>query len=255
MNLVLPRNPRYGWIPDLPDQRDIPYTTYEAAPPVLKGQVDLRPNCTPVENQKDLGSCTSFALVGNLEYLKLHSIKKTTLFSELFLYYNERAITHQEKSDSGSSLRDGIKTLKRQGDCLSALWPYDVDKFTVQPPEACYANASGYQVTKYFSLHTLGEMKHTLASGYPFVFGFAVYESFESPEVTKTGIVPMPALGERVVGGHAVCAVGYDDGKQYVIVRNSWGAAWGDHGYFYLPYAYVTNPSLSSSFWTIRDME
>ena len=65
----------------------------------------------------------------------------------------------------------------------------------------------------------------------------------------------MPAFGERVVGGHAVCAVGYDDAKQWFIVRNSWGASWGDHGYFYMPYDYLTNASLSSSFWTIRDME
>lgn len=98
-------------------------------------------------------------------------------------------------------------------------------------------------------------MKHTISSGFPFVFGFAVYESFESKEVKKTGIMPMPKLDERMVGGHAVCAVGYDDTKKYFIIRNSWGDTWGDKGYFYMPYAYIINNSLAADFWTIRDIE
>jgi len=255
MNLVLPRNPKYGWIPDLPDQRDFPYTTLTAVTPVTQGAMDLRPKCTPVENQGELGSCTAFALVGDLNFLKLRSLKKIIDFSELFLYYNERAITHQQASDSGASLRDGIKTLKKQGDCLESDWPYVISKFKMQPPQSCYDDAGKYQITKYFALKTINEMKHTLVAGYPFVFGFAVYESFESPEVSATGIVPMPGKDERVVGGHAVCAVGYDDAKKWFIVRNSWGAGWGDHGYFYMPYEYLSRVSLASSFWTVRDME
>ena len=95
-------------------------------------------------------------------------------------------------------------------------------------------------------------MKGCLASGFPFVFGFTVYESFESQEVAKTGMVPMPAAGESVLGGHAVLAVGYDDGHQRFIVRNSWGTGWGMQGYFTMPYAYLTERDLSSDFWTIR---
>lgn len=98
-------------------------------------------------------------------------------------------------------------------------------------------------------------MKQTLATGYPFVFGFSVYESFESHTVAKTGIVPMPNKTEHLLGGHAVMAVGYDDNKQTFIVRNSWGTTWGNQGYCYMPYDYLSNPTLASDFWTVRDME
>jgi len=99
---------------------------------------------------------------------------------------------------------------------------------------------------------TPSQMKGCLASGFPFVFGFTVYDSFESQDVAKTGVVPMPASGESVLGGHAVLAVGYDDGQQRFIVRNSWGTGWGMHGYFTMPYAYLTDRGLASDFWTIR---
>jgi len=255
MEFVLPRDPKYGWIPDLPDQRDFPYTQYEAVIPVLRGHADLRVNCTPVENQGKLGSCTACALVGNLEYIKLRSLKRIINFSKLFLYYNERVITRQQGTDSGASLRDGIKTLRKTGDCLETLWPYVVAKFRDKPTPLCYRDAGAYQITSYYRLHSLNDMKHTLASGYPFVFGFAVYESFESKRTGTTGIVSMPAPRERVIGGHAVCAVGYDEGKRWFIIRNSWGPRWGDGGYFYLPYDYISRASLAADFWTIRDME
>jgi len=98
----------------------------------------------------------------------------------------------------------------------------------------------------------LNQMKGCLASGYPFVFGFTVYESFESQHVVTTGVVSMPAAGEKVLGGHAVVAVGYDDTTQRFIVRNSWGPGWGKGGYFTMPYAYLTDSNLSDDFWTVR---
>jgi C1A family cysteine protease len=98
-------------------------------------------------------------------------------------------------------------------------------------------------------------MKGCLASGYPFVFGFSVYESFESPEVLDTGVVPMPSDGEAQLGGHAVLAVGYDDATARFIIRNSWGTSWGDGGYGYMPYAYLTDSDLAADFWTIRVVE
>lgn len=253
--IPIPRNPKYGWIPDLPDQRDFLYSQLVIPIPRLPAAVDLRSHCTPVENQGQLGSCTACALVGNLEFIKKQKLKKIINFSRLFLYYNERVIRHTQNSDSGSSIRDGIKTLVKTGDCLESLWPYDIAKFAVKPPQKAYDEAQDSEITKYFRLHAADEMKHTLSGGYPFVFGFAVYESFESPKVTKTGLVPLPKKDERLVGGHAVMAVGYDDTKNYFIVRNSWGASWGDKGYFYMPYAYLTNTKLSSDFWTIRAME
>ena len=98
---------------------------------------------------------------------------------------------------------------------------------------------------------SLYDMKSTLAGGYPFVIGISVYESFESDEVAKTGIVPMPGQDEGMMGGHGLAVAGYDDSKQTFIVRNSWGVNWGLSGYCYIPYAYLTNPNLSSDFWVI----
>lgn len=255
MDLLPKRSSKYGWIPDLPDIRDFPYASLVFAIPSLPKKADLRTYCSTIENQGDLGSCTACSLVGNLEFLKKRKLKKCINFSRLFLYYNERVIRNTVKEDSGASLRDGIKSLVKAGDCTENLWPYNIGRFRVKPDSRAYKNALNYQIKSYYRLNTPAEMKHTLSSGFPFVFGFAVYESFESDDVARTGIVPMPEDDERMLGGHAVMAVGFDDDKQQFIIRNSWGESWGDKGYFYLPYKYLSNRSLSSDFWTIRDME
>jgi C1A family cysteine protease len=254
MDAPIPRDPKYGWIPDLPDQRDYPYTLLAPRIPPLPEKIDLRSLCSPIEDQGILGSCTACALVGNLEFLKLKQALNLD-FSELFLYYNERTIRHTTQTDSGASLRDGIKTLVKTGDCLESLWPYDIHSFKQRPPPEAYTDALNHQIISYYRLHSTQEMKHTLSLGYPFVFGMAVYDSFESAEVANTGLVPMPQMTERLLGGHAVLAVGYDDAPGLYLVRNSWGNLWGDGGYFYLPYPYLTNKFLSGDFWTIRDME
>jgi C1A family cysteine protease len=97
-------------------------------------------------------------------------------------------------------------------------------------------------------------MQGCLAENYPFVFGFTVYQSFESETVAGTGIVPMPSPGEAVVRGHCVVAVGYDDTQRTFIIRNSWGTDWGIKGYCMMPYEYLLNPQLASDFWTIRSV-
>jgi C1A family cysteine protease len=245
----------YGWLPDLPDHRDKFYTELVAVPEKLPPHIDLREHCSPIENQGELGSCTANALVGSLEYLKKKKLHKLLNFSRLFIYYNERVIEHTTNTDSGAQIRDGIKTLAKLGACLEVEWPYDIEKFTQKPPEKDYQDALNYQITAYYRLITINQMKHTLATNYPFVFGFSVYESFESETVAKTGIVPIPEKKERLLGGHAVMAVGYDDKTQQFIVRNSWGTDWGQKGYFFMPYEYITNPHLAADFWTIRDME
>jgi C1A family cysteine protease len=246
---------RYGWIPDLPDHRDILYGAMHRIPRKLPRNIDLRANCSPVEDQGQLGSCTANALVGMLEYLEIiHEVPFVDL-SRLFVYYNERVIEHSVNEDSGAMLRDGIKTLVRQGVCLENKWPYEIAKFAVKPPALCYREALNHQALSYQRILTVNEMKACLADGFPFVFGFSVYESFESPEVERTGIVPMPGFAERQLGGHAVLAVGYSDAKKCFIVRNSWGADWGIEGYFMMPYEYLADRYLSDDFWTVKAVE
>jgi C1A family cysteine protease len=242
----------YGWKPDLPDQRDIRYGAVYRIPKKLPTSVDLRPMCPPVENQGDLGSCTAHGLTGALEVLEIKDGSPVVQMSRLFVYYNERVIENTVNEDSGAMIRDGVKTLVKQGCCTEDKWPYVISKFTAKPPVACYKDGSDHQVTSYQRIDTLDQMRACLADGFPFVFGFTVYESFETRIVATAGAVPMPKPAERTLGGHAVLAVGYDDKKKRVIVRNSWGTEWGMKGYFTMPYDYVARRDLSDDFWTIR---
>jgi C1A family cysteine protease len=244
---------RYGWIPDLPDERDHIY----AAPPRFLSDLppvtDLRPQCPPVYDQGMLGSCTANAIGAAVEFDRIKQKLADFVPSRLFIYYNERVIEGTVDSDSGAQLRDGIKSVASQGVCPEPEWPYDIMRFTQKPPAKAYADARTDRAVSYQSLiQDLNQMKGCLASGYPFIFGFTVYESFETVEVARSGHAPLPAPRERAIGGHAVMAVGYEDPHQRFIMRNSWGAAWGMGGYFTLPYAYLIQSTLASDFWTIR---
>jgi C1A family cysteine protease len=246
----------YGWVPDLPDHRDKLYGAVHAPPAQLPPRVNLRARCSPVENQANLGSCTGNALAGAVEFLERNDgVHPLVDVSRLFIYYNERVIEHTVQEDSGAMIRDGIKTLVKRGACSERRWPYVIAKFAKKPDAACYKEARDHQVTAYARLETLEEMRICLADGFPFVFGFSVYESFESATVARTGVAPMPRRNEKLLGGHAVLAVGYDDAKERFLVRNSWGTGWGMKGYFTLPYDYLGDRNFSDDFWTIRRQE
>src|ERR1022692_311414 len=248
-------NSWYGWVPDRPDFRDKLYSAIAAPPKKLPGKVDLSASCPPVEDQGQLGSCTANVLVGNLEFLEKMAGHTVTDLSRLFIYYNERAMEGSVGEDSGAAIRDGVKSLVNLGVCNEKKWPYNIAKFTQKPPAPCYKDAANHQVTSYHRILTLREMKQCLAEGYPFVFGFTVYESFESAAVAKTGQLNLPKTGEKNIGGHAVCAVGYDDSTSRILVRNSWGPGWGLNGYFTMPYAYISNTNPADDLWTLRAFE
>jgi C1A family cysteine protease len=246
------RKASYGWVPDKPDQRDFLYSAKRAVPPTLPPSVDLRSKDSPIEDQGHLGSCTANALAGALQFLELKDGLPLVDLSRLFIYYDERILENTVNSDSGAPIRDGIKTLASQGVCPEKMWPYVISKYRLKPSQSCYKNGAQHLITSYYRILTTDEMRTCLADGFPFVFGFSVYASFESAQVAKTGVVPMPQPGEKQMGGHAVMAVGYDDSTSRFLIRNSWGTGWGMNGYFTIPYDYLANRNLSDDFWTIR---
>jgi C1A family cysteine protease len=248
----------YGWHPDLPDSRDHLFApaTVLSLPPKL----DLRSTYSqpPIYTQGPLGSCSGNAIAAAIHFERIRQGLPDAIRvpSRLFIYYNERAIERTVESDSGSQIRDGIKSVASQGHCFESgqnSWPYFIKKFKTRPPAACYSAARKDRVISYSRvLHILDHLKICLASGYPLICGFVVFQSFEGKQVGRTGLVPMPSIGERPIGGHAALAVGYDDTSERFIVRNSWGADWGRGGYFTIPYTYFTHPGLARDFWTIR---
>lgn len=246
----------YGWLPDLPDHRDLMYSAIAPKLAQLPNKIDLRPKCPPIENQGNLGSCTANALAGALEFLELKDGATFADLSRLFIYYNERVIEDTVKEDSGAFIRDGIKSLAKQGVCPESEWPYKVRSFKKKPTAKCYKDAKKHQITSYHRISTIDEMRTCLAEGFPFVFGFTVYEAFESAAVAKSGVLNMPGPNEKMEGGHAVMAVGYDNSQNRFIIRNSWDTDWGMRGYFTMPYEYLDpNKNLADDFWTIRASE
>ena len=229
---------RYGHIKDVRDKRDLVHPG-KALLARLPSKVDLRLKMAPVFDQGDLGSCTANALVGLREYMAGITVIESEL-SRLFLYWQERYLEGTVGSDSGAQIRDGMKALASIGVCPEADDPYDVSAFTATPSPKATFDAASFRISVYQRIASLGAAKAALAARDPVVFGFDVYESFESDKVANTGIMPMPKKREEFLGGHAVLAVGYDDSKNWLIVRNSWGSGWGDKGYFYMPYAVFT---------------
>lgn len=239
------------------DLRDFHFkSAIYAAPRSLPNEIDLRPALSPVVDQGQLGSCTANAIVSGLrEYLLLHAKAPYTQLSRLFLYWHERSMEGTVDEDSGAYIRDGMRVLQKIGVCPEPDYPYDVTHFRDIPTNKAEMDAEPFRIAGYHRVADLHALKAALAEGSPVVIGFEVYESFESEQVASTGIVPMPdKKQEQLLGGHAVLAVGYKDGPSasegYVIIRNSWGAEWGDKGYCYFPYAMFKDNSLIMDMWT-----
>lgn len=242
----------YGRIQDLSDIRDFRLSPPPPPDGGLPDSVDLRgsPYMPPIWNQGQLGSCVAFGVDALIWFCRAKGTLPTIAPSHLFQYYNARSLEGTVKSDSGSSIRDGIKAASKWGTAPVGAWPYDVARFTQKPPHAAYADAVHHKAVAYQAVpQTQNAMMRILASGLPFTFGITVYESFESKAADATGDIPMPHRGEKVLGGHDLDAVGYD--QNWLIFRNHWSDQWGSHGWGRLPWAYVLNPSLTSDLWLV----
>jgi C1A family cysteine protease len=215
---------------------------------LLPKTVDNRNFASAVADQGHLGSCTAFAMGKGLrEYLAKKNGERTVSLSALFLYYEERVQMGTVNQDSGATITDGMEVLSHTGIATEESWPYDINQFKVKPPAAAYSSAGEFKLHDATQLESFDDVKTALAKGQPVAFGFRVYESFR--KVGADGMMPVPASNERLLGGHAVLAVGYDDEKKVLVVRNSWGEKWGDHGYFYMPYQ-VASGFQARDFWT-----
>lgn len=242
----------YGCTPDAPDARDHIYSGFFNRKKPQPARASVRALMPPVYDQETLGACTGNGLAAFMVFLHMKLFSDGTPLSRLYIYWCERFIEGTVNEDSGAMIRDGIKAIAKHGVCDERFCPYVIADFKNKPSEAAYLDAIPRTISVYQRILTLADMKQCLVDGYPFVFGFQVFESFESDTVAQTGTVPMPTSVDRNLGGHCVLAVGYDDATQRFECRNSWGDGWGDGGYFTLPYAYMTNAKLVSDIWTIR---
>ena len=249
----------YGAKPDTYDHRDHRkrYSQSDIPPSWKHPNADLSEHVRLVYDQKDIGSCTANALCAAYA-LDLVKQPQTDYFnpSRLFLYYNTREREGHVKYDSGASIRETVKAMNCKGVCTESDWPYITSKFRSQPPQACYDAARGNNLCKYERLDQ--DIDHLRAclkkDNCPFAFGFKVYQSFHGERNQRYGDMSMPTAWERMNesdGRHAVVAVGYDDSRKRIKVLNSWGSGWGDRGYFYMPYDYITDSDLCYDFWKI----
>ncbi len=282
----------FGWIPDLPDVRDYTGETPEvrevlgatgSRPPAagrrrgrggeIPGAVDLRKWASPVEDQGALGSCTAQAAAGAIEYYEKRSFGRHIESSRLFLYKATRNLM-KTKGDTGAYLRTTMGAMVLFGAPPEPYWPYTDDEaaFDREPPAFCYAFAQSYRTLLYYRhdpagvtrAEVLERLKAGLAEGHPAMFGFTVYSSIGQADTT--GRIPLPFGRERIEGGHAVVALGYDDdlsianaeggepARGALLVRNSWGKGWGEKGYGWLPYDYVRK-GLAEDFWSVLKKE
>lgn len=242
-------------------------TVAPKAPPTLGATVDLRPWFPAIENQLNLGSCTANAGVGVVEYFERRAFGRHIDASRLFLYKTTRNSIHLT-GDTGAYLRSTMGALALFGVPPEEFWPYNVASFDVEPTSFCYSFANNYKAMQYFRLDPAGtsttdllnRIKTQLAAGIPSMFGFTVYDSIN--QANTTGKIPFPARGDRVIGGHAIVTAGYDDTIKIknqpngpettgaLRIRNSWGSAWGEAGYGWIPYDYVLR-GIAQDFWCL----
>jgi C1A family cysteine protease len=256
-------NKGMGWIREYPSIKDYTVDYKKSFQLVGKNKesdrIDLRHYCSSVDHQDVTQSCTAHAASGLIEYWQNKNKKKSIHPSRLFIYKVSRSLAGIE-GDNGSYLRSTAQALVLFGAPPEEYYPFIPEKIDDEPSSFVYALAQNYQSTVYYRLDSLfvsGEnlltqIKIQLSNEVPCMFGFSVYSGIEY--VGSSGLIPFPRDTEAFCGGHAVLAVGYDNEKNAILIKNSWGRDWGCEGYGWLPYDYVLH-GLTADWWCITNNE
>jgi C1A family cysteine protease len=252
-----------GWLPDKPDHRDVAYTSLRPQSQLLKAaarprKVDLRGEHFPaIFDQGQIGSCVAQSWAAAIAHaISVEDFDKEgfepLVMSRLFMYYNARG---GKPIDEGCYIRVAIKMVANYGACLEEpYWPYVTGRWADRPSAAAYEEAAHRRIgLAYYRLNnsSLSDLLDCLAQGYPIVFGASIFQSFQEYD-GSVDLVSLPRPHDAPLGGHAMTIVGYDMAKRAFLVRNSWGEDWGQKGYCWFPFKYLTNTHLADDFWTVR---
>ncbi len=217
--------------------------------------VDLRPLCSPVEDQGKTNSCTANAIVGALEYHQRKAGMPMTDMSRMFVYFNARKLSDTQGQDTGSFIHHVMASVLAYGACEERMWPFEPAMTLTEPTQAAYKNALKYEAVQYARTELGNSAMAAVAAGLPVVFGTYLPSAYYK-EAAQTGIMPVDAnRARRPDGGHAMLIVGYDVPGRYWLVRNSWGPSYADGGYFKIPFETLQSYSDPSHFWTIGAIE
>jgi C1A family cysteine protease len=252
--LPIRSNRRLGWRRSHPDIRDRKFAAHPSVIPELPPKFDLLDRCPPIQDQLTLGSCVGHGTSFAVQMARRHQGATPDFTpSRLFIYYGARVIEGTSAQDCGCEIRDAFKVVANLGAPPEDDWPYDISRYADQPTDQAFTDAKLDVAVQYMSVpQELTAIKAAIYQGLPVVMGFTVYESFQSNEVARTGVMPIPQPSERVEGGHCVAWVGWDDDSKMFLTRNHWGTAWGQKGYFEMPYTIALDPDMSSDFWCLQ---